>query len=68
MSDLSSRLSWNLRVYELLNASTRPVGENQPMLSHEEQIEMRKCWVLGWSAEAFSEMLIARDEHLKMVG
>lgn len=68
MSDLSSRLSWNLRVYELLNEATRPVGDRQPILSPDEQRELRHCWAAGWSPEAFSEMLIARDEHLKLVG
>jgi hypothetical protein len=57
-----------LEVYNLLNASTRPVGEHQPMLTVEEQHEMKKCWANGWSAEAFAEMLRLRDEHLKMVG
>jgi hypothetical protein len=62
------RLSWQLAVYELLNATTRPVGQNQPMLSAEEQQELRRCWMNGWSPEAFAEMLQKRDEHLKMVG
>lgn len=68
MSELAGRLSWQLKVFEILNATTRPVGENQPMLSHEEQLEMRRCWANGWSAEAFSEMLQKRDLHLRLVG
>lgn len=68
MSELSGRLSWQLDVFNILNATTRPVGQNQPMLSPEEQIEMRKCWLNGWSSYAFAEMLQKRDEHLRLVG
>lgn len=68
MSDLSSRLAWNLEVYKLLNESTRPVGEHQPMLTVEEQHEMRNCWASGWSAASFVEMLNKRDLHLRLVG
>lgn len=63
-----SRLSWNMEVYQLLNASTRPVGENQPMLTPEEQKELRHCWEAGWSPASFSEMLQKRDMHLRLVG
>lgn len=57
-----------MEVYQRLNATTRPVGENQPMLSLDEQREMKHCWEMGWSASAFAEMLRLRDEHLKLVG
>lgn len=62
------RLSWQLEAYKQLNASTRPVGEHQPMLTVAEQHEMRRCWANGWSVEAYVEMLNKRDEHLKVVG
>lgn len=68
MSELAGRLTWQLAVYRLLNASTRPVGGNNPMLTAEEQHEMRHCWVMGWSPEAFALMLSKRDEHLRLVG
>lgn len=65
---LVGRLSWQLSVFQILNATTRPVGENEPMLTAEEQRELRHCWEAGWSAEAFAEMLQNRDLHLKLVG
>lgn len=63
-----SRLTWNMEVFQILNATTRPVGENEPMLTAEEQKELRHCWEAGWSAEAFSEMLQKRDRHMEIVG
>lgn len=65
MSELSGRLSWQLEVYRLLNESTRPVGENQPMLTAEEQAEMKRCWIDGWSPSAYAQLLIDRDLHLE---
>lgn len=63
-----SRLTWNMEVFQILNSTTRPVGENEPMLTAEEQRELRHCWEAGWSPEAFAEMLQHRDNHLKLVG
>lgn len=63
-----SRLTWNMEVYTRLNATTRPVGENEPMLTPEEQRELRHCWEAGWDPSAFAEMLQKRDMHLRLVG
>lgn len=44
MSDsLMPRLSWNLAVYEILNATTRPIGEHQPILDAAEQDDASDC-------------------------
>lgn len=69
MSDIGSRLSWNIHAIRLLRESTRPhelVGER--VMSIEEVDEARRCYAMGWHVEEFVEMLQARDRHLKLVG
>lgn len=66
MSELAGRLSWQLAVYRLLNASTRPVGETEPILSVAEQREMREKWAMGWSPEAYAQLLNDRDVSLRL--
>lgn len=63
-----SRFHWNAHVITRLRATTRPVWECDPVMTVAEVDEARRCHAQGWHADTFVEMLIARDEHLKMVG